>query len=273
MTDLYKASLAAEQAAYAAGTHLQASRSRLSEVMITRQAPGEVVSAIDQEARRLVREVVLRQFPQHGFIDAGLGAEPGAPRPDDRPHWIASPLDGSANYQRGYPQYAVSIALVEGGEPVLGVVYDPCRNEFFGAIHGRGAVLNGAPIRCAEPAPTRPAREPTEALAATVFPQPGSPRMAAYIAELGRVLRGFSGVRRSGSTALELAYLASGRIDAFWAHDIGAWDTAAAIVLLRESGALTIARDGAPLLASRSLLASTPDMLTPLISLLASEPQ
>ena len=104
MTDLYKASLAAEQAAYAAGTHLQASRSRLSEVMITRQSPGEVVSAIDQEARRLIREVVLRQFPQHGFIDAGLGAEPGAPRPDDRPHWIASPLDGSANYQRGYPQ-------------------------------------------------------------------------------------------------------------------------------------------------------------------------
>ena len=266
-TDLSKAARGAEQAAYAAGTHLQASRSRLSAVVITRQAPREVVSAIGLEARALIREVVGKQFPDHGFVGEGGGEEGSdAPRSDDgRPCWVVDALDGRANYLRGYPQYAVSIALVEAGEPQVGVIYDPCRNEFFGAIRGRGAVLNGEPIRCAKP------RATIESLAATVFPRPTSPRMPAYMTELGRVLRAFSGVRRSGSTALELAYLAAGRIDAFWEHDIGAWGGAAAagVVLLRESGALINARDGRHPLQSASLLACTPQLFEPFLSLLA----
>ena len=174
-----------------------------------------------------------------------------------------NPIDGSTNYLRGYPQYAVSIALVEDGEPQLGVIYDPSRNEFFGAIRGRGAVLNGAAIRCAAP------RAALDAIAATVFPRSRSPRMPVYMAELGRVLRGFAGVRRSGSMALELAYLAAGRIDAFWEHDTLAWNAAAGAVLLRESGALIQARDGRSLLASHSLLACTPTLYEPFLSLLA----
>jgi myo-inositol-1(or 4)-monophosphatase len=156
----------------------------------------------------------------------------------------------------------VSIALVEAGEPLIGVVYDPIRNEFFGAIHGRGAVLNGQAIRCAPP------HTAVEALAATVFPKASSTRMSRYMAEFGRVLRGFGGVRRSGSVTLELAYLAAGRIDAFWAHDMGPQDGAAGIVLLRESGALVQARDGHPLLASASLLGCTPTLYESFLSLL-----
>ena len=264
MTDLSKASRAAEQAAYAAGTHLLASRSRLAETLITHQAPGDVVRAIEAEVQALIREVVLKAFPEHAF-DVDRGAPGGAlpRRAGDRPCWVVTALDGVGNYLRGYPQYAVAIALVDAGEPVLGVIYDPCRNEFFGAIRGRGAVLNGLPIRCAKP------HQPFEALAATVFPKPTNPRMSTYIAELGRVLRGFGGVRRSGSMALELAYLASGRIDAFWAHDMNDGDAAAGIVLLHESGALLRARDGEPLLASRSLLGCTPLLYEPFLSLLA----
>ena len=254
-TDLTRAARAAEQAAYAAGTHLQASRSRLSEIVITHQAPAEVVAAIDREARALIREVVLKHLPDHHFL--------GDAAPADAPCWVVDPIDGRANYLRGYPQYAVSIALVEAGEPVVGVIYDPSRNEFFGAIHGRGAVLNAQPIRCA----TR--RNAAESLAATVFPRPASPRMPVYMAELGRMLRGFSGVRRSGSMALELAFLAAGRIDAFWQHDMGSWDAAAALVLLRESGALVTARDGRPLLESASVMACTPQLYEPFLSLLA----
>ena len=261
-TDLLKAARAAEQAAYAAGTHLQASRSRLAEIVITHKAPGDVVSAIDHEAQTLIRDVVMRAFPGHGFVgeEGGDDAELLA---DGRPVWVVDPLDGTANYLRGYPQYAVSIALVEAGEPQVGVIYDPCRNEFFGAIRGRGAVLNGVPIRCAE------RRAPIESLAATVFPKPTSARMPVYMAELGRMLRAFAGVRRSGSMVLELAYLAVGRIDAFWEHDMGAWDAAAGTLLLREAGALIHARDGEPVLASRSLLACTPALFEPFLSLLA----
>ena len=261
MTDLKKASRAAEQAAYAAGTHLQASRSRLVEVVITHQDPGEVANIIANDARTLIREVVQRHFPEHGFTgedEPGTAAKPF----DDTPRWAVVPIDGAVNYLRGYPQYAVSIALIERGEPLLGVVYDPCRNEFFGAIRGVGAVLNGQAIRCASPRP------PLEALAATVFPRPASARMPGYITEFGRVLRGFGGLRRSGSMALELAYLAAGRIDAFWEYDIPPWDAAAGIVLLRESGARVEARDGLPLLRSQALFACTPDLHGPFVKLL-----
>ena len=102
-TDLTRAARAAEQAAYAAGTHLQASRSRLSEIVITHQAPAEVVAAIDREARALIREVVLKHLPDHHFLGDGGHI--------DGPCWVVDPIDGRANYLRGYPQYAVSIAL------------------------------------------------------------------------------------------------------------------------------------------------------------------
>jgi myo-inositol-1(or 4)-monophosphatase len=266
-TDLQKAARVAEQAAYAAGTHLQASRSRLSAVVITQQSPAHVVGTIEREVRTLIRDVVTKPFPGHGFVgDEGHAAEREVGErtfEGGEPHWVVTPLDGSSNYLRGYPQYAVSIALIEDGEPQVGVIYDPCRNEFFGAIRGRGAVLNGELIRCATP------RSASESMAATVFPRSSSPRMPAYMTELGRVLRAFHGVRRSGSMALELACLAAGRIDAFWQHDMTLREAAAAIVLLNESGALVHARDGLPLMATRSLLACTPRLFEPFLSLLA----
>lgn len=248
----------AEQAAYAAGTHLLASRSRLPAVLLTHRNPAVELAAIEAEAEDLIREVVLRQFPDHGLRG---NATPPQLR-DGRPLWVVDALDGRANYERGYPQYAVSIALVVDGEPVVGVVYDPCRNEFFGAIRGHGAVLNGQRIRCAAP------RSLLDALAATVFPKPPSTRMSTYMAELGRVLRAFGGVRRSGSMALEMAYLAAGRVDAFWKHDMSSWDAAAGVLLLRESGAVVEARDAEPVLLSRSLLACTPGLRGSFLDLL-----
>jgi myo-inositol-1(or 4)-monophosphatase len=259
MVDLPIAAQTAEQAAYAAGTHLLASRSRLAAVVITHKLPGDEADAIAREAEDLICGVVLRQFPDHGLRAKGNGAR----LRDGKPLWVVDALDGRANYLRGYPQYAVSIALVVDGEPVVGVVYDPCRNEFFGAIRGRGAVMNGVRIRCSAP------RSLLDALAATVFPRPLSTRMAAHMAELGRALCAFGGVRRSGSMALEMAYLAAGRIDAFWEHDTLSWDAAAGILLLRESGSVIEARDEEPLLLSRSLLACTPGLRGSFLDLLS----
>jgi myo-inositol-1(or 4)-monophosphatase len=260
-TDLYKVSRAAEQAAYAAGAHLQASRSRLPAGLVTQESPEAITQTIDAQARALIREVVLRHFPGHAILGDELDTQ-GRARIDDRPHWVVTALDGAANYQRGYPQYAVCVALLEGGEPQLGAVYDPSRNEFFGAIRGRGAVLNGEALRCAT------ARPPVQALIATVFPPPQCPRMAAYLGEFGRVVPAVGGVRRSGSIALELAYLAAGRIDGFWAHSVAPWELAAGLVLLREAGAQVHARDGRPLLASESLAACAPAMGEPFLRLL-----
>jgi len=269
MIDLSRASRAAEQAAYAAGTHLQASRSRLIAAAVTQKSPADVVAEIDREAQALVREVVTRQLPEHGFIGRADDLHDGGDTAyfdDGRPVWVIDPLDGVVNYVRGYPHYAVSIALVVEGEPQVGVVYDPGRNEFFGAIRGRGAVLNGQRIECAWPRPA------AEALAATVFPPPGHPRMATYLGEFGRIVRGFGGVRRSGSMALEMAYLACGRIDAFWEHDMGAWDVAAGLLLMREGGVHVEARDGRPPLLSRSLIACVPGLREPLLRLLTGPP-
>ena len=277
--ELSRASRIAEQAAYAAGTHLQASRSRLTAAAVMQKEPADVARAICDESLALIRDVVQRRFPEHAFdaaeaTDFTAGADgvwsntSGEPSDrevaePDQPRWVVDPLDGRANYLRGYPQYAVSIALQLGGEPVLGVVYDPSRNEFFGAIRGRGAVLNGTAIRCALP------RATLAAFAATVFPKPADGVMAPYIAELGRVLRGFGGVRRSGSLALELAYLAAGRIDAFWAHGITERRTSAGIVLLRECGVQVETRQELPMPASHTLVASTPGMREPLLRMLA----
>lgn len=261
MNDLSKLSRVAEQAAYAAGAHLQASRSRLSEVVVTHAEPDDVAGAIRDEAMTLMREVLLRHAPSLPVFEPQEAV--AAVRSDLSLHWIVNPLDGRANYLRGHPQYAVALSLVEAGEARVAIVYDPCRNEFFGALKGRGAVLNGVAIHCAAPRPA------SEALAATVFPEPGSPRMPRYIAECGRVLRGFAGLRRSGSMALELAYLAAGRIDAFWAHDPGACDAGAGALLLRESGARIEARDGQPLIASGSLIACTPALRDALIGVLS----
>jgi len=248
-TDLSKAASAAEQAIYAAGLHLIASRSRLSELVITRQKPDDVARQIRRETETLIHDVLLKRFPLHGF----LGADKSVGRVDDAaPLWVVDALSGISSYVRDHPLYAVSVALVIAGEPQLGVVYDPLRNEFFGAIHGRGAVLNGAPIRCAL------ARDHAGELASTVFPPPDDPHTRRHVTELGHVLHVFCGVRRGASVALEMAYLAAGRIDAFWARGLTPLDTPAGIVLARESGALVESRDEQPLQRSNSLLACTP---------------
>lgn len=260
MTDLSRAAQAAERAAYAAGTHLLASRSRLNEVLFTHDQPAAVAADIEREAEALVRDVVLRAFPDHDFMGR-LDAEPADAA---GPVWVVHALDGQENYLRSIAQYAVSIALVIDGEPQIGVVYEPCRNEFFGAIRGRGAVLNGVPIRCAAP----PA--PAQGRAATVFPALSSPRMPLYMGELGRVSSTFGRVRRSGSRSLELAYVAAGRVDAFWEHEVRPWAAAAGALLVRESGALIEARDRAPVLRSSSVLASTPAARDTIFGLLAA---
>ena len=245
------------------GHYLQAARARLGSIEVEHKSPGDVASAIDREAESMLREQLHALVPQAAFVgeeSAGvLTAQLTA-----QPTWVVDPLDGSANYLRGYPHYAVSVALVVNLEPVLGVVHDPSRNETFSAVQGHGAYVNGAPMRCAA------RTEPLHCTAATVFPKPHAAYMDEYLAEFARVVKTFGQVRRSGSMALDLAYLAAGRIDAFWARGMGAWDAAAGLILLREAGAQMWAVDGLPLLQSQLLAAATPQATTALQQCLLS---
>ena len=203
-----------------------------------------------------LRARIAHTFPTHQFwgeeSDAG---EPTRLDPD-RYTWLIDPIDGSMNFLRGYPQYAVSIALLQGSEPIVGCVMDPVRGECFDAALGLGAQVNGTPLRVAHTA------QLAQAVAATVFPKPTAAWMDLYLAELGACLRGCAGARRAGSMALELAYLAAGRVDVFWARGMGAWDAAAGRLLIQEAGGAFWTLDGEPWWRSRAVAASAPGVET-----------
>lgn len=239
---LEKARLAGMEAA----AHIKQARAALQPADVSQKAPGDWVTRFDREVEEGLRKALRQALPQGRFVGEESGGEL-----TDEPTWLVDPIDGTANFARGYPQYAVSIALCVGGEPVLGVIVDPSRDEIFTAAAGHGAQLNGRHIACAG------ARAAGQCLVSTVFPKPGAPFMDDYLDEFGRVLKDFGQVRRSGAMALELAYVAAGRADAFWERGMGAWDAAAGAVLLREAGAVMHAMDGLPLLQSRMLVAGS----------------
>jgi myo-inositol-1(or 4)-monophosphatase len=225
------------------------------------KSPGDVATQVDRWAEGELKRVLHQALPSSEF----LGEETGGVELRNiaaQPTWIVDPIDGTANFSRGYPQWSVSVALAIEGEPVLGIIYDPSRDEMFFALRGHGAWLQTGDnhhsrqsLHCAT------IMEPLHATVSTVFPKPHSRLMDAYLPEFEAVIRSFGQVRRSGSMALELAYVAAGRADAFWERGMAAWDAAAGIVLLREAGAQIVAMDDLPLLQSQFLAAGSAAML------------
>jgi myo-inositol-1(or 4)-monophosphatase len=212
------------------------------------KSPGDWCSAVDRRIEAHLHARIAQAYPQHGF----LGEESATTRVTPGLLWVVDPLDGSMNFLRGYPQYSVSIALLSDAEPIAACIADPCRQEFFCAAAGHGAHLQGARLRVAATA------RMDEAIAATVFPKPQSAHLPHYLAQFGRVVAAAAGVRRSGSMALELAYLAAGRVDVFWSHGMGSWDAAAGVLLIREAGGQVFTLDGARWCDSPSLAAAAP---------------
>jgi myo-inositol-1(or 4)-monophosphatase len=229
----------------------------LNTLQIIEKSAGDVATQIDRCAEIELKEALLNALPGSQF----LGEETGGAL-TDAPTWIVDPIDGTANFIRGYPQWSMSIALAIDGQPMLGVVNDPNRQEMFYACQGQGAWLQSRRglqrLQCATQS------EPLKATISTVFPKPLSPLMQPYLKELAIVLGSVGQVRRSGSMALELAYIAAGRADAFWERGMQAWDAAAGIVLLEEAGASVQAIDGLPILNSQFLAAGSALMLSEL---------
>jgi myo-inositol-1(or 4)-monophosphatase len=165
--------------------------------------------------------------------------------------WIIDPLDGTTNFVHNLPFYSISIALAQDDDLLLGVVYAPCTREMFSAVKGAGAFLNGVPIHASDQ------ERLDDALLATGFPYYRFDRMEEYMASLGQLMRQCRGLRRLGSAALDLAYVACGRFDAYFEHNLQPWDVAAGILLVREAGGLVRGiREGVNPLHGTEILAS-----------------
>jgi myo-inositol-1(or 4)-monophosphatase len=209
---------------------------------------GEVdlVTEVDERAERTIKEVLLEAFPAYGMLAEEGGALPG----EEDARWIVDPLDGTTNYAHGLPIFAVSIALEKTGEVVLGVVHDPMREEIYVAERGSGATLNGEPIGVSD------TDEPIQALIATGFPYDRA-QMPEALDLFGSFAALSRGMRRLGSTALDLCYVAAGRLDCYYERGIWPWDLAAGALILEEAGGkVTDYRGGELDLGGREIVAS-----------------
>jgi myo-inositol-1(or 4)-monophosphatase len=209
---------------------------------------GEVdlVTEIDEQAEHVIREILLGAFPAYGM----LAEEGGTLVGEEDARWIVDPLDGTINYAHGLSLFCVSIALERAGEVVLGVVHDPMREETYVAERGGGATLNGEPIKVSE------TEELIQALIATGFPY-DRPKIPEALDLFGRFAAITRGMRRLGSTALDLSYVATGRLDGYYERGIWAWDIAAGALILEEAGGKVTDYRGAMLdLEGREIVAS-----------------
>lgn len=201
--------------------------------------PFDLVTEADIAAQEAIERIVLDAFPEHGFL--GEEGDPAGKNDGTSEfRWIVDPLDGTTNYVHGVPVFATSIALARSGELLCGVVYHPMAEEFYTAERGRGAFLNGHPIR------TSSYRTLGESLVAVSFPtmtKNDSPDLRAFL----RSVPVCQAIRRTGSTALNLAYVAAGRFEATWAFQCHPWDVAAGALLVEEAGGTVTAPDGTPL--------------------------
>lgn len=225
----------AEQAARAGGEQLRAWRRKFA---VKEKGKFDLVTDADHAAQQAVKNVLMTAFPEHSFLgEETPSVEKQELLKSQKPLWVVDPLDGTTNYVHDFPCYAVSIGLVVNHEVVLGVIYDPSRDELFSAVRGQGAMLNGERLKCSTSASL------SEALIAVGFP--ANLRGNEHVLEAWKWFGYESqGMRRSGSSALNLAYVAAGRLDGFFAFQICPWDIAAGIVLVEEAGGRISQVDG-----------------------------
>ncbi len=220
----------------------------------------DYVTQVDRAAEEAIIEVVRKAYPEHAFLAEESGAT-GAGQAEFR--WIIDPLDGTTNFIHGFPQYCVSIALEQRGALAHAVVYDPGRNELFTASKGRGAYLNDRRIRVSK------ITRLNDALAGTGFPFKELSRLDLYTRQLQAMMRTCAGVRRAGAAALDLAYVACGRLDAFWELGLSPWDMAAGALLILEAGGLVGDLQGEQTyLDSGDISAATPKIYAALLEAL-----
>ncbi len=219
-----------------AGAFLLQERRQFQREAIEYKGLNNVVSYVDKETEKQLVDKLNRLLPEAGFITeegtTGQEADPNAL------NWIIDPLDGTANFMHNLPVFSVSIGLAQGKTPIAGVIYDPNRNECFSAWQGGGAFCNGSKLTVS------PATQLGESLIATGFPYYQFDQMQKYLHILERLMQQTHGLRRMGSAAIDLAYVACGRFEAFYEYNLKSWDMAAGVLLVREAGGVVTDFDG-----------------------------
>ncbi|HEV2530258.1 inositol monophosphatase family protein [Phenylobacterium sp.] len=207
----------------------------LAELQVAKKAPADFVSAADLKSEQVIFEALAKARPGYNFLAEERGMIEGT----DKTHtWIVDPLDGTTNFLHAIPHFAINIALQREGQVVAAVTHNPATNELFWAEKGKGAYVNDRRLRVA--ARTRL----DEAVFATGIPFLGHGQHARFLKELHQVSQKVAGVRRFGSAALDLAWVAAGRFDGYWERDLQAWDTAAGVLLVTEAGGKVTNADG-----------------------------
>lgn len=251
------------EAARRAAAALESWRSRFT---IREKGPADFVTEADLAAQHAARSFLLDQFPAHRFLGEEDGPNPTAPPAGSPPTWVVDPLDGTTNYVHNVPCYCVSIGLYVDGDTPVGVVFDPRQDELFSAAAGHGATLNGKPIRTSTTAAL------DSALLATGFPPDltGQERQLDWWSFFA--MRSQS-LRRTGSTAINLAYVAAGRFDGYWGFDNKPWDVAGSLALIREAGGQITMLDGRPYdCFTRPLIASNGPLHPALLAAMRERP-
>jgi myo-inositol-1(or 4)-monophosphatase len=243
-----------EQAARAGGQVLLDWEERFS---VREKGPSDLVTEADLASQETVREVLLSAFPHHEFLSEEEPADVSSPGKANRTsaqsgdaspptyRWIVDPLDGTTNYVHHIPEFAVSIALERGGEVLVGCVFNPVAGECYTAHRGEGAFLNGKRLTASR------ITELSKALVAASFPpkvEPGSRPLV----DFNRMIVACQSIRRTGSAALNLCYVAAGRFDAYWARETKIWDVAAGSLMIQEAGGVITSLDGSPLRLDRA---------------------
>ncbi len=244
-----------ERAARKAGRRLIRDFGEVEQLQVSPKGPGDFVTAADLKAEDILREELGRARPDFGFLMEERGEVPGR---DASQRWIVDPLDGTVNFLHGIPRFSISIAVEqattsagrERRDIIAGLVYNPITDESYWADKNQGAYLNDRRMRVSG------RRRMDEALIGIGFPPPGTDDLDAFLARTRSLMARAGGLRRFGSAALDLAYVAAGRFDGYWQEGLGPWDVAAGLILVREAGGfVSDSQGGSDILGSGSIVA------------------
>jgi myo-inositol-1(or 4)-monophosphatase len=232
----------------------------VEQLQVSVKGPGDFVSTADLKSERTLKQELGRARPGYAMLFEESGGTPGS---DPHHRWVVDPLDGTLNFLHGIPHFSISIGLERDGEMVAGIVYDPTRNEMFVAEKGAGAYLNDRRLRVSG------RRKMDEALIAMGASRPNTPIYAKHNAAMEAVTHATAAIRRYGSAALDLAYVAAGRYDGFWEFGLQPWDIAAGLLLVREAGGyVSDLSGGHSMMETGEILAANDHLHLPLAALI-----